>query len=80
MPVCAMVNLSTMKVDNMIMADGTNPVPDGFTLIVSPPDHVTIGTGWDGVGFDPPPLRIGIDVPSNAINGIVQPIAATEIL
>ena len=57
MTVCALINLSTMLVQNMIVAVEADPVPDGLLLkdITNGPDFVTIGTPWDGENFVPPP-------------------------
>ena len=49
---CAHINLSTGKVENLIVADPEvdDPWP-GYLLVVEFPDFVQIGTEWDGKDF-----------------------------
>lgn len=63
----ALVNLSTNIVDNIIIADPSiDATPDGYVMIPSPPDFVTLGIAWDGQNFiRPAPIEIpGVTVPA----------------
>jgi hypothetical protein len=53
---CALVELSTNLVINLIIADpSVDPSPDGFILIsLSDEDPVGIGWTWDGTDFVEP--------------------------
>lgn len=53
---CALVEISTNLVMNLIVADpAVDPSPDGFTLIgLSDEDPIQIGWSWDGEYFYPP--------------------------
>jgi hypothetical protein len=53
--ISALVNLTTKKVENLIVADpDVDEAPEGFALIADPPQFVAIGCGWNGAEFDPP--------------------------
>lgn len=55
---CAVVNVTSTVVENLIMADPSiDTVPETFLLISLPEDSpVAIGWTWDGINFvDPSP-------------------------
>ena len=45
---CALINTATGLVENLIMADESDPVEASYLLEANPPAWVTIGTPWDG--------------------------------
>jgi hypothetical protein len=51
MTTCAVIDLASGKVINLIVAEPTDPIDDGMILQASPPDGVEIGTPWDGTNF-----------------------------
>jgi len=57
MTTCAVVQLSDSVVVNMIIAEPTDPAPEGCELILVPPDMPCgIGWVWNGTNFiDPNP-------------------------
>lgn len=48
---CALVNLTTNQVENLIVADASDPVHVGYLLVTRPPDWVQIGTDWRDGAF-----------------------------
>jgi hypothetical protein len=48
---CALVNLKTGKVENIIMAEPDDPVETDHIIIAEPPDWVTIGVQWEDKRF-----------------------------
>lgn len=49
---CALVNLGSRRVENLIVADAsTDTVGEGYLLVANPPAFVVIGTAWDGTNF-----------------------------
>lgn len=48
---CALVNLTTNQVENLIVADASDPVQVGYLLVTRPPDWVQIGTDWRDGAF-----------------------------
>jgi hypothetical protein len=54
----ALINIAKGEVENLIVADASDPVSEGYVIVVSPPDFVEIGTVWDGAHFiEPPPSQ-----------------------
>jgi hypothetical protein len=51
MTTCAVIDQNSVVV-NLIVAEPTDPPPEGCTLIEIP--HCDIGYVWDGVQFNPP--------------------------
>ena len=53
---CALLEISTNTVVNMIMCESHDPVPEGYMLIDTIPDWVDIGNKtWNGKDFGPNP-------------------------
>lgn len=66
---CALVNISTGMVENVIVADPVfDPAPEGYRLIGDLPAFVEIGSAWDGtkfiapLGAIPPETADGLDM------------------
>jgi hypothetical protein len=56
MSVCAVVQLNDGLVINKIVAEPTDPPPEGCELILIPEDSMCdIGWTWNGTEFVPPP-------------------------
>jgi hypothetical protein len=72
---CALINLASGLVENLIVADPATDVVDaGYLLIESPPDGVVIGATWDGAKFTNSAVAApGSPAPTSvapAINGV----------
>jgi hypothetical protein len=50
----ALINATSKIVENVIMADTSDPAPDGFLIVGITEDFVQIGTAWDGARFVDP--------------------------
>ena len=50
---CALVNLSTGLVENLIVAEAGMPVDEGYVLVPDYPAFVAIGMPWNGSFVDP---------------------------
>jgi hypothetical protein len=58
MTICAVCQLTDGLIVNIIVAEPTDPAPDGCQLIVTPDslgNNAQIGGTWDGTQFLPPP-------------------------
>ena len=75
--VVALLNQNTSLVENVIMADVGDPVPDGFLLIANPAEFVEIGTVWDGNDFVRPADKPTPNIPNQPMSR--PPISANGL-
>jgi hypothetical protein len=60
---CALINIATRTVENIIMASADDSIQDGYSLIENPPRWVTVGTEWNGSSFVAPTPPVGAAAP-----------------
>lgn len=63
---CALINLTTNVVENIILANpAEDPAPEGFAIIdLSDTPQVTFGWYWDGTSFTNPNAEVATDPPN----------------